>query len=60
MDPWVHIVGGGLSGLSLAASLVEFDTLPGRVLISEPSPETLATKTFSFWFTEDERDFQKP
>jgi hypothetical protein len=60
MDPWVHIVGGGLSGLSLAASLAEFDTLPGRVLISEPSPETLATKTFSFWFTEDEREFLKP
>jgi lycopene beta-cyclase len=60
MDPWVHIVGGGLSGLSLAASLAQFGTLPGRVLISEPAPEALASKTFSFWFTEGERNFLKP
>ena len=51
MDPWVHIIGGGLSGLSLASSLARFDDLPGRVVISEPNPEALASKTFSFWFS---------
>lgn len=48
MDPWVHIIGGGLSGLSLAASLAQFKELPGHVLISEPKPRSLAAKTFSF------------
>ena len=48
MDPWVHIIGGGLSGLSLAASLAQFKKLPGQVVISEPNARSLAAKTFSF------------
>ena len=60
MDPWVHIIGGGLSGLSLASSLARFDDLPGRVVISEPNPEALASKTFSFWFSGDEEAFLRP
>ena len=60
MDPWVHIIGGGLSGLSLAASLAQFKELPGHVLISEPKPRSLAAKTFSFWYTDSERAFLRP
>ena len=60
MDPWVHIIGGGLSGLSLASSLAEFNDLPGEVVVSEPELEKLATKTFSFWFTKDEAKFLAP
>ena len=60
MDPWVHIIGGGLSGLSLASSLARFNDLPGRVVISEPNPEALASKTFSFWFSGDEEAFLRP
>ena len=53
MDTWVHIVGGGLSGLSLASALARHQVLPGPVLISEPEPERLAQKTFSFWLTDE-------
>ena len=60
MDTWVHIVGGGLSGLSLASSLARHQVLPGPVLISEPEPERLAQKTFSFWLTDEEHAFLNP
>lgn len=60
MGPWVHIIGGGLSGLSLAASLAQFKKLPGHVLISEPKPRSLAEKTFSFWYTDSEHKFLRP
>ena len=60
MDTWVHIIGGGLSGLSLASSLARHQVLPGPVLISEPEPERLAQKTFSFWLTEEEYGFLNP
>lgn len=60
MDPWVHIIGGGLSGLSLAASLAQFKKLPGQVVISEPNSRSLAAKTFSFWYTDSERPFLRP
>ena len=60
MDPWVHIIGGGLSGLSLATSLAQFKKLPGQVLISEPKLGSLAAKTFSFWYTGSERPFLRP
>ena len=60
MDAWVHIVGGGLSGLSLASSLARHQVLPGPVLISEPEPERLTQKTFSFWLTDEEHAFLKP
>jgi len=60
MDTWVHIVGGGLSGLSLASALARHQVLPGPVVISEPEPERLAQKTFSFWLTDEEHAFLNP
>lgn len=60
MDTWVHIVGGGLSGLSLASALARRQVLPGPVVISEPEPERLAQKTFSFWLTDEEHAFLNP
>ena len=60
MDTWVHIVGGGLSGLSLASALAKHQVLPGPVVISEPEPERLAQKTFSFWLTDEEHAILNP
>lgn len=60
MNTWVHIVGGGLSGLALASSLAKHQVLPGPVLISEPEPGRLAQKTFSFWLTDEEHAFLNP
>ncbi|MBU25349.1 MAG: hypothetical protein CMD99_04885 [Gammaproteobacteria bacterium] len=60
MDPWVHIIGGGLSGLSLASSLAKLGALPGEVIVSEPDLEALTSKTFSFWFNATEQNFLKP
>ena len=55
MKPWVHIIGGGLAGLSLASELGRFKKLPGDVIISEPNPSNLEKRTFSYWFQEFER-----
>ena len=55
MDPWVHIIGGGLSGLSLASSLATLGKLPGKVIVSEPNLDALVSKTFSFWFNAAEQ-----
>lgn len=60
MDPWVHIIGGGLSGLSLASSLANLGNLPGKVIVSEPNLDALVSKTFSFWFNAAEQNFLKP
>ena len=60
MVPWVHIVGGGLSGLSLASSLARLGRLPGKVIVSEPNLDALVSKTFSFWFDATEQEFLKP
>lgn len=60
MDPWAHIIGGGLSGLSLASSLAKLGNLPGKVVVSEPNLDALVSKTFSFWFTAAEENFLKP
>ena len=60
MDPWAHIIGGGLSGLSLASSLAKLGNLPGQVVVSEPNLDALVSKTFSFWFTAAEENFLKP
>ena len=49
MDPQAHIIGGGLSGLSLASSLARWGTC-GQVVVSEPNLDALVSKTFSFWF----------
>ncbi len=55
MTPWVHIIGGGLAGLSLGSELGRFKKLPGDVIISEPKPTNLKQRTFSYWFREQER-----
>ena len=60
MGPWVHIIGGGLSGLSLASSLARLGCLPGEVIVSEPNPDALVSKTFSFWFNASEKEFLEP
>ena len=60
MKPWVHIIGGGLAGLSLASELGRFKKLPGDVIISEPNPSSLEKRTFSYWFQEFERPMLHP
>jgi lycopene beta-cyclase len=58
--PWVHIVGGGLAGLSLAREIARFPDLPGRVVISESRKDYTDDRTFSFWFYRDQKPFLKP
>lgn len=58
--PWVHIVGGGLAGLSLAREIARFPDLPGRVVISESRKDYSDDRTFSFWFRKDQEQFLKP
>ena len=60
MRPWIHIIGGGLSGLSLAESLSKYPKFPGPVVISEPKITNLNERTFSFWFTKPEESFLRP
>ncbi len=60
MKPWLHIVGGGLSGLSLGEALATYPRLPGPVVISEPHIEHLKHKTFSYWFEAPERGWLHP
>lgn len=58
--PWVHIVGGGLAGLSLAREIARFPHLPGRVVISESRKDYTNDRTFSFWLRKDQQAFLKP
>ena len=60
MAVWAHIVGGGLSGLSLAAALGQYARLPGPVVVSEPRADFANDRTFSFWFREAERKLLAP
>ena len=60
MQPWVHIIGGGLSGLSLAYALSQFDELPGAVVISDSRTDYSNDRTFSFWFEESQRALLQP
>lgn len=60
MKPWIHIIGGGLAGLSLASELSRFKKLPGDVIISDPDPSNLEKRTFSYWFQESERSLLHP
>jgi len=60
MKPWVHIIGGGLSGLSLARALAQHPQLPGPVIISEPQAKITNDKTYSFWFDEFQRTLLAP
>lgn len=58
--PWVHIVGGGLAGLSLARELARYSSLPGAVVISEAREGYQDDRTFSFWCQESQQAFLKP
>ncbi len=60
LKPWVHIIGGGLSGLSLAYALSQSSKLPGDVVISESRADYTNDRTFSFWFDESQRDLLQP
>ena len=53
---WIHIIGGGVSGLSLGMSLAERGELPGEVVISDPKLYQDRSQTFCFWFTDDDRE----
>ena len=48
-SPWVHIIGAGVAGLSLAAFLSQHAQLPGDVLISDPALDHPKSQTFCFW-----------
>lgn len=60
LRPWIHIIGGGLSGLSLAYALSQYDCLPGEVVITEPRTDYTNDRTFSFWFNESQRALLQP
>ena len=54
---WVHIVGGGMSGLSLAAELASYGNLPGKVIVSEPQTIFSKNQTFSYWQSNKAENF---
>jgi len=62
MTAWVHIVGGGVAGLSLTSELAQRGELPGAVVISDPrfGDEPPQSQTFCFWCTHEERLKLKP
>ena len=51
---WIHIIGGGMAGLSLAAKLAEYKKLPGNVVISEPNTSCTINQTFCYWERKEE------
>lgn len=53
-QPWVHVIGGGIAGLSLARELANYPKLPGNVVISDPRTHYDNDRTFGFWFTAKE------
>ena len=57
---WVHIVGGGMSGLSLAAELASYKNLPGKVIVSEPQTIISKNQTFSYWQNNKSKNFKFP
>ena len=57
---WIHIIGGGVSGLSLALALAERGELPGEVVVSDPSLRAPRSQTFCFWFQDIDRPLLKP
>ena len=52
-QPWVHIIGAGVSGLSLAYRLAQTKQLPGDVIISDPHLDSPQSQTFCFWFDQN-------
>ena len=59
-ESWVHIIGAGVSGLSLAAQLAQHQKLPGLVKISDPYLDQAKSQTFCFWFNEEEYHWLQP
>ena len=59
-QPWVHVIGGGIAGLSLSRELAQYPDLPGPVVISDPRSQYTNDRTFAFWFLASERDQLKP
>ena len=57
---WIHIIGGGVSGLSLALALAERGELPGEVIVSDPALRAPRSQTFCFWFQDADRPLLKP
>ena len=55
-ENWLTIIGGGLSGLSLAGYLSENKLLPGRVKIFERRKKYTDDRTFCFWENFDKKD----
>lgn len=58
--PWIHIIGAGVSGLSLASQLAQYEDLPGTIKISDPNLDRAKSQTFCFWFNEEESAWLKP
>lgn len=59
-ESWVHIIGAGVSGLSLASQLAQYPELPGLVKISDPYLDQAKSQTFCFWFNEEESTWLRP
>lgn len=59
-QPWVHIIGAGVSGLTLGASLARLGRLPGDVIISDPRLDQARSQTFCFWFDESSEALLQP
>ena len=60
MSAWVHIIGAGPAGLSLAKHLASFPKLPGNVVVSDPNRHGVDKKRYAFWFQEKERELLNP
>ena len=54
---WIHIVGGGVAGLSLASELSKHKILPGSVVVSDPNFNARDDRTYSFWSDRDHSNF---
>lgn len=59
-QPWVHVIGGGVAGLSLVRELAKTPRLPGQVILSDPRTEYSNDRTFGFWLRPDEADLLQP
>ncbi len=57
---WVHVIGGGVAGLSLVRELAKTSRLPGQVILSDPRTDYTNDRTFGFWLTPDEQALLKP
>ena len=55
MRDWVHIIGGGAAGLSLAEQLCNIGDLPGKIILSDPDITKIKDKSFGYWYTEKEK-----